>query len=79
MTLTPEDIETIASRVAQLMPHPEIALPLRDAMRRTGFTSKPTFQRWARKTGLRSMRGARGRYSVDAIRAAVERATKQKR
>jgi hypothetical protein len=79
MTLDAADLDAIAQRVASLIPPTEIAVPLREAMRRCGFGTAPAFHLWARQVGLKSMRGARGRYSVDAIKAAVERATKQKR
>ena len=79
MSLEPSEIAEIARQTAALISNPEIAVPLKDAIRRCGFTSAYTFHQWARKVGLRSMKGARGRYSVDAIKSAVERATRQKR
>ena len=76
-TLTDEDLEAIAKRVALVMQTPPIAIPLRDAMKATGFASTASFHEWARKVGLHSMRAARGRYSVDSVKAAVERAARQ--
>jgi hypothetical protein len=79
-TLTDEDLDAIVQRVSEAIQRPPaIAIPLRDAMKLTGFTSTPAFHEWARKVGLRSMRDARGRYAIDSIRAACERASRPRR
>lgn len=78
MKLDPDDHQAIAERVAVLMrtPAPTV-LPLRDAMKRAGYSSISSFHDWARRIGLRSMRGARGRYAVNSIDSAVDRAARR--
>lgn len=78
MKLDPEDHKAIAEQVAVLLrtPAPSV-LSMREAMKRCGFASTSSFHDWARKNGLRSMRGARGRYSVDSMDAAIERSSRR--
>lgn len=78
MKLDPEDHKAIAEQVAALMraTAPNVR-PLREAMRYCGLTSTRTFHKWARKNGLVSLRGARGRYSVDSMDAAIERSSRR--
>jgi hypothetical protein len=86
-TLTDEDTDAIALTIVEKLQGTASALSegirapfvasLRETMRLTGFASTSSFHGWARTNGLRSLRGARGRYSVDAIKVAIELANRR--
>jgi hypothetical protein len=56
-------------------PAPSV-ITLQEAVRRTSFGTPRAFHRWAAHMGLRSLSGAKGRYSVAALDAAIERASR---
>ncbi len=75
-TLTDDYIRAIAREVAALTRETlQVAVSMREAMKLTSFGSSSAFHRWAKHNGLKSMRGAKGHYSIHAIHATVARSS----
>jgi hypothetical protein len=74
MILTPEDIEAVAVRVAELVKAPSQPREVMNAREAAEFVGKPSveaFYLWRKKHQVRAC--GHGRYTLTALQAAMER------